>query len=256
MSLLKVASVSIALLSLSPDAVDSIKDDVLSVTPSQVFFAPLCYAAAYTIAHSSLDQAILDQYNTLTDSPSGQWAAKMTKPLGEVSVISGYATSLLALRGIDYISGRTSKPTTIMETILKAYVIGGPICISSQRLIGSPRPNQAKGSEWNFLAHATGVSGHAFFSAVPFFVISNLTNEPATKALFNAIGLLTGFSRMTHRAHYPSQVLLGWAIAKNSADLVTRREKKQKITKANALHGTLTPTFSKGSFCLTYSLSY
>jgi hypothetical protein len=69
-----------------------------------------------------------------------------------------------------------------------------------------------------------GVSGHAFIGAIPFLAAAEMVESPWAKGGLYFCSTLTGLSRMTDNAHYPSQVFLGWYLAVASSVAVSRTE--------------------------------
>ncbi len=261
MAITTILTVGIALLSVSPNSYNSLKDDIQNINLTHVMSMQASYLAAYIMANSHLDLNLYSQCQEQFSSPTINNIAKYTKTLGEINLILGYSTALCVLEFIDKNITPFPKATYALEQIMKAYIIGGPICLISQRIIGAPRPVKSKDSSWNFGATSTGVSGHALFSAIPFFVLSNLSNKFSSRAILSSIALLGGFSRIIHKAHYPSQVLLGWMIAKNAADVVTAPATSSKSMNNKSTPTLMTdmefnPLFVNGNLAISCNFSY
>ncbi len=95
--------------------------------------------------------------------------------------------------------------------------------LAMQLLTGASRPGEnLSGSHWKPFQDSNGVSGHSFMGAIPFLTAAMMTEDPALKALFYAGSALVPLSRINDAAHYPSQALLGWAMAYVAAQAVNK----------------------------------
>ncbi|HOX25566.1 MAG TPA: phosphatase PAP2 family protein [Candidatus Krumholzibacteria bacterium] len=103
----------------------------------------------------------------------------------------------------------------------EAVCVGLPVLWTLQRGIGSDRPSVAGASpRWRPLRHAHGASGHAFIGAIPWWTLADRCRPGSARAAARGLGLLTGWSRLNDRKHYPSQILLGWTVAWNAVEAV------------------------------------
>ena len=97
---------------------------------------------------------------------------------------------------------------------MRAALVGGPLVLVSQRLIGGSRPNESSSqSHWTPFQDNNGVSGHAFIGAVPFLTAAQMSDRPLIKIACYVGSVLPGISRINDERHYTSQVVMGWYIA-------------------------------------------
>ncbi|MDY0109545.1 MAG: phosphatase PAP2 family protein [Candidatus Krumholzibacteria bacterium] len=103
----------------------------------------------------------------------------------------------------------------------EAMCVGLPMLWTVQRVLGSNRPlGPAATPRWQPLAHANAASGHAFMAAIPWWTLADRLPWPRGRLAVRGLGLLSGWSRLHDRMHYPSQLLLGWVIAANAVAAV------------------------------------
>jgi hypothetical protein len=107
---------------------------------------------------------------------------------------------------------------------LRMFVVGAPPIYVLQLATGASRPVDGNGSKWHMFNDNNGVSGHAFIGAIPFLAAAEMVESPWAKGGLYFCSTLTGLSRMTDNAHYPSQVFLGWYLAVASSVAVSRTE--------------------------------
>lgn len=143
-------------------------------------------------------------------------AAAMLKPWGERHLFLVWA--LIAVS--DWL-WRSSPFSRWGRAVFEATCVGLPVLWTVQRVLGSNRPTSRGATpRWRLFAHPHAASGHAFMAAIPWWVLAErLPPQPRRRVLrlvCRAAGLLTGWSRLNDRAHYPSQILLGWVIAGNA----------------------------------------
>ncbi len=106
----------------------------------------------------------------------------------------------------------------------EAMCVGLPMLWTTQRVLGSNRPSSRDGSpRWRPFEHANAASGHAFLGAIPLWTLAQRLDGSLARGAARFCGLLTGWSRLNDRKHYPSQILLGWTIAANAVIAVEDR---------------------------------
>ena len=97
---------------------------------------------------------------------------------------------------------------------MRAALVGAPLMLISQRIIGGSRPNETNSlSHWKPFQDNNGVSGHAFVGAVPFLTAAKMSDRPLIKIACYVGSVMPGISRINDERHYTSQVALGWYIA-------------------------------------------
>lgn len=108
----------------------------------------------------------------------------------------------------------------------RSYLVGGPVVLVGQYLLGSSRPDDHRSyhSQWNPFEDNNAISGHAFIGAAPFIVAAQMSDRFWIKASFYTLSAMPGLSRVNDDAHYLSQVLLGWYVAYLAARSVAHNE--------------------------------
>ncbi len=111
------------------------------------------------------------------------------------------------------------------DRCVRGILVGTPPLLISQYMVGASRPQEsAAGSQWQFWQDNNGVSGHAFMGAIPFLTASQMVEDPGLKAFCIALSTLPALSRITENGHYPSQALMGWALAYAATSSISRTE--------------------------------
>jgi len=107
---------------------------------------------------------------------------------------------------------------------LRTALLGGIQQVIFTNLLGSGRPINGADSNWRPFAHRTGVSGHAFYGAIPFLTAAHMTNPDSLRYLLFAASTLPALSRVNSDAHYLSQIIVGWAFAYLSSVAIYQTE--------------------------------
>lgn len=95
---------------------------------------------------------------------------------------------------------------------LRISVLGMPAQVLLTTILGAGRPNWTD-SSWKPFTYGRGVSGHAFYLAVPFLSMSTLKNGDLWKGSWLIASAFPGLARLHTDKHYLSQVILGWGLA-------------------------------------------
>jgi hypothetical protein len=103
----------------------------------------------------------------------------------------------------------------------EAMVVGLPVLWTMQRGLGANRPSSDAGDpRWRPLAADNSASGHAFIGAVPWLNLAARCGRRPLAVTSRMASVVTGWSRLNDRRHYPSQIILGWTIAYNAVTAV------------------------------------
>jgi len=185
---------------------------------------------AAVFANTEMDQYIRDKYQSSTRSHVTDQATKIFN-------ISGTELALIAVPVYvgTYGAGLWLHNPTMVEWARKsvrATVVGGPALVFLATATGGDRPTEGD-SNWGAFNNFHGVSGHTYFSAVPFITAAKMSDNPYQKAIFYGLSTLTGLGRINDDKHYFSQVALGWYIAYLSCAVVEkgsdRREGRMRV---------------------------
>ncbi len=103
----------------------------------------------------------------------------------------------------------------------------GPALVFLAAATGADRPTEGD-SNWGSYQNFHGVSGHTYFSAVPFITAAKMSENPYQKALFYGLSTFAGLSRINDDEHYFSQVALGWYLAYLSCAVVEKGTDRQE----------------------------
>ncbi len=146
----------------------------------------------------------------------GDRIAAVVKPWGERELYLVWGVAALG----DWL-GKTSPFSRWGRANFEAMSVGLPTLWTVQRVLGSNRPLSRDASpRWRPMAHANAASGHAFLAAIPWWNLADRLGSRSGRYATRCAGLLTGWSRLQDRMHYPSQILLGWLIAGNAVAAV------------------------------------
>jgi len=95
---------------------------------------------------------------------------------------------------------------------LRASLVGMPELVALAYLSGGQRPEEGEPG-WNPFDDTNGVSGHAFFGAVPIIAAARMTDRRWLRYTLYATSTLPGFARIYEDKHYFSQAFMGWWLA-------------------------------------------
>ncbi|MCB1183908.1 phosphatase PAP2 family protein [bacterium] len=172
--------------------------------------------AAGVLAYSGADEAIEGFHRRRVRSAGTDRAAHVLKFCGE----RFWFVNWLLVGAVDA-WWRSTAFSRWGRANFEAMVVGLPTLWTVQRGLGANRPSSDDGSpRWRPLHAANSASGHTFMSAVPWLNLAARTGSVPVGAVARAASVLTGWSRLNDRKHYPSQILLGWVIAANAVDAV------------------------------------
>jgi hypothetical protein len=187
-------------------------------SPSSLKRLGLGFGLGAIAANTTLDESFQRRIQDDARSSSSDSLARAAKNLGEAPYALGLAVSLAGIAIFD----NTSSVGRFGYMASRAYAVGVPAMAFSQWATGASRPGEAAhGSEWRPFKDSNGVSGHAFYGAVPFLVLARMNEDrPWLKWGALAASGLTAWSRVNDNVHYPSQAVLGWYVAYESVNAV------------------------------------
>ena len=176
-------------------------------------------AGAAVFANTGMDRYIRNKYQD-------DLRSKETDEATKIFNISGTAVALViapAYLGA-YGAGMLLHNPTMVEWAQKSFratVVGGPALVFLAAATGGDRPTEGD-SNWGAFNNFHGVSGHTYFSAVPFITAAKMSENPYQKAIFYGLSTFTGLSRINDDKHYFSHVALGWYLAYLSCAVVEK----------------------------------
>ena len=173
-------------------------------------------AGAAVLAYSGADTALESWHTSAVRGRTSDRLAAAVKPAGE----RFWFINWLLVAAVDAWV-RTSAFSRWGRRNFEAMVVGLPTLWTLQRGLGANRPSSdAADPRWRPLAADNAASGHAFIGAIPWLTLARRAHGGALPPLAGAASVLTGWSRLNDRKHYPSQVILGWTIAYNAVAAV------------------------------------
>ena len=186
------------------------------------------------VANTEADLEFRDYYQKNIRSDQGDHVMDAFDSIGDASIprysVAIYLGAAL-LGGQLENAGEKSKLREWGVGAFRALLLGAPQRTLLARATGSGRPTEGD-SHWRFFDDNNGVSGHAFYGAVPFITAANMADSRALKHSLYAASILPGLARINNDKHYLSQVVLGWSLAYMAGDTVarTRAEKAARVS--------------------------
>ena len=182
-------------------------------------------AGAAVFANTGMDRYIRNKYQNDLRSPGTDEATKPFNITGtEVALV--LAPAYIGAYG----AGKLFHNPTMEEWALKSFratVAGGPALLLLAAATGGDRPTEGD-SNWGAFNSFHGVSGHTYFSAVPFITAAKMSENPYQKAILYGLSTFSGLSRINDDKHYFSHVALGWYIAYLSCAVVEKGDDRQE----------------------------
>jgi hypothetical protein len=167
-------------------------------------------AGAALFANTGMDPYIRNKYQD-------DLRSKGTDDATNIFNISATAITLVlapAYIGV-YGAGVWFKYPTMVEwaeNSIRATIAGTPALLLFAAATGGDRPYEGD-SNWGAFQSFHGISGHTYFTAVPFITAAKMSEKTYQKAIFYGLSTFTGLSRINDDKHYFSHVALGWYLA-------------------------------------------
>ncbi|HXH54670.1 MAG TPA: phosphatase PAP2 family protein [Gammaproteobacteria bacterium] len=198
---------------------DDIKHDVGNYASSNnLLFFGGAFLGAGVLANTGLDRAFADHYQTDFKTKGTDSVFALPKAVGGLSYY--FVPIFLTSVAVGHLREHTLLGNVLYHWGYRSFrtiLLGGAQQIAFTHLLGSGRPNLKQDSKWQPFRYPTGVSGHAFYGAIPFLTAAMMSDPPLLKYGLYTISTLPGLSRVNDDKHYLSQVILGWSIAFLSA---------------------------------------
>ena len=168
------------------------------------------------LANSPLDQwlenACRQNLHSETNVATNcQWIAKQ---IGDKHVVIIAPIAAMAVGVLAPANPAAAAVGTWGLQFTRTFLVAAPVTYGATWCLGGDRPKNEAGSAWRpWRGKQYGISGHAMAGAIPFLVMAGMSSNPFTQTACYVCSGLTAWSRVDCRAHYPSQVLLGWWLA-------------------------------------------
>jgi hypothetical protein len=110
---------------------------------------------------------------------------------------------------------------------LRAVLVGTPELVTLAYVSGGQRPEEGAPG-WYPFDDYNGVSGHAFYGAVPIIAAANLTDRRWLRNTLYVSSTLPALARVYEDKHYFSQAFMGWWLAYAAARTVEHTNSGRK----------------------------
>lgn len=176
------------------------------------------------LAHSSADESIRHTWqNHVHSNTLGNHAKKLSLIRKEGTLLIPFYIGLYGIS--NWLPPTAGFPTQrFSEQALRILALGAPLQIGLTHAIGGDRPCNSSRAKWHPFQANRGVSGHAFFGAVPILALSNTVSHPYLKHTLTLLSVLPALGRIEEDKHYFSQVLLGWGLAYQAARFLQQND--------------------------------
>ena len=182
------------------------------------------FGVAGVLANSDADQKIQEFFNDELSSESGDDVSDFFTGVGDLSMpLYSFPIYLGAMWLGDYSRDSESALARWGAASMRAGLVGAPEVIVLSNITGGNRPEEGEPG-WSPFDGDDGVSGHAFFGAVPFITAAHETDKRWLKVTLLVTSTLPGLARVYDDQHYFSQSLLGWWIAYVSAKSINHTD--------------------------------
>lgn len=176
-------------------------------------FVPLAVAGSF--ANSNLDRSIRDRWQNDIRGETSNDIGRIFLEVGDAGQnkisLPAYTLTMLA-GGYTGVESRDNAAATWAARSARANLLGGPQAWALTYALGSHRPDVGE-SDWNPWNDNDGVSGHAFYGAVPLLTAGHMSESPGWRYTWYTLSVLPALSRINNNQHYTSQVIMGWSVA-------------------------------------------
>ena len=181
------------------------------------------FAVTGVLANTNADQEVQDVFR---DDLKGGLGDDLTELFTDVGDIGQPLPAVPIYLGVMWL-GNYGEPNEAGAArwggdALRAMLIGTPQLVALSHLSGGQRPEEGEPG-WDPFEDDNGVSGHAFFGAVPIMAAARRTENRWLRLTLNAVSALPGLARVYDEKHYMSQVFMGWWLARAATRTVARR---------------------------------
>ncbi|HVS02038.1 MAG TPA: phosphatase PAP2 family protein [Thermoanaerobaculia bacterium] len=191
-------------------------------------------AAAAAVANTAADQELYDWVQEGRSTGGDDFAAAADELSEEGALAATLAAA--ALVGAVLVRDEGTGPLGRWAgRSARGYLVGLPAMYYLQQLVGSGRPGEEGGSDWQPFAETHGVSGHAFLAAVPMLTAARMTPQRPVRWLWVLASVGTAWARVNNEQHYPSQAFLGWYLAWESTAAVAENDSHASAWSAAAV---------------------
>ncbi|MDA0707123.1 MAG: phosphatase PAP2 family protein [Proteobacteria bacterium] len=172
------------------------------------------------LANSNADAEIREYFQDELQNQTGDDLADLFTDVGD---LAQPLFSVPIYFGTMWLGNYNGKPETAAArwgaNSLRAVLVGTPEFVTLAYVSGGQRPEEGEPG-WDPFDDNNGVSGHAFFGAVPIITAAKLTDRRWLWNTLYVTSTLPALARVYEDKHYFSQVFMGWWLAHSAARMV------------------------------------
>jgi membrane-associated phospholipid phosphatase len=184
------------------------------------------FGVSGVLANSDFDQEIQDVFRDDLQGALGDDLTDLFTAVGDVAQpLTAVPIYLGAMWLGNYGDDTESAAARWGDRSLRAMLIGTPQLVALSQLSGGQRPEDGEPG-WDPFAADDGVSGHAFFGAVPLLTAAAMTEKRWLRRTLYALSAMPGLARVYDEKHYMSQVFMGWWLARAATRSVLRTDRE------------------------------
>ncbi|MDH4126272.1 MAG: phosphatase PAP2 family protein [Gammaproteobacteria bacterium] len=171
------------------------------------------FGVSALLANSNADASIQEFFQDDLQGETGDDLAEVFTDVGDLAQPMFSVPIYLAAR---WLGGRNREVNSATArwgaNSLRALLVGTPQLVTLAYVSGGQRPEEGEPG-WDPFDDTNGVSGHAFFGAIPIIAAANLTDRRWLRNTLYVSSTLPALARVYEDKHYFSQVFMGWWLA-------------------------------------------
>lgn len=167
------------------------------------------FAITGVLANSAADEEVQRVFRNKLQGQAGDSMAELFTDVGDLAQPVFSIPIYLAAMWLGDADGARAEWGS---NALRATLIGSPQLVALAYLSGGQRPEEGEPG-WNPFDDYNGVSGHAFYGAVPIITAAKMTDRRWLRRTLYAVSALPGLARIYDDKHYASQAFMGWWLA-------------------------------------------
>ena len=190
----------------------------------------LGFGVSAVLANTDADENIQRFFNDKLTGEAGDNLSDAFTAVGDVAQpLFSIPIYLGAMWLGGYNSAAESSTARWAANSLRAAVVATPQLVVLAYVTGGQRPEEGEPG-WSPFDDNNGVSGHAFYGAVPIITAAKMTDRRWAKYALYATSALPGLARVYEDKHYFSQSFLGWWLAYLAAETVDNTNRGERHT--------------------------
>lgn len=172
------------------------------------------------LANSNADAEIREYFQDDLQNQTGDDLAELFTDVGDLAQPLFSVPIYLGAMWLGHYNGKAETAAARWgANSFRALLVGTPEFVTLAFVSGSQRPEEGEPG-WDPFDDNNGVSGHAFFGAVPIITAAKLTDRRWLRNTLYVTSTLPALARVYDDKHYFSQVFMGWWLAYAAARTV------------------------------------